>query len=92
MSKPGPSVSEGTHSPVLRKRHRNGAQQILAIVPVAHMVVRPSGFLVHRIVAGNISQFVDSERTEIGTFWTHHTIRHTVNKVSPSIHIAVTRA
>ena len=88
--KPGPSVSEGTHSPVFRKRHRNGAQQILAIVLVPHMVVWPSGFLVHRIVSGDISQFVDGERIEIGTYWPHHAIRHTVNVVSPPIHITVT--
>ena len=54
------------------------------------MVIWPSGFLVDDVVTGNISQFVDSERTEIGTFFAHHAIRHTVKKVSPPIHITVT--
>ena len=88
--KPGPSVNEGTHSPVLRKRHRNGRQQIFAIVPVAHMVMWPSGFLVHRIVSGNISQFVDRKQIEIRTYRPHHTIGHTVEKVTTPIHITVT--
>jgi hypothetical protein len=54
------------------------------------MVIWPSGFFINYVVAGDISQFVNSERTEIGTFWPHHTIRHTVEKVSPSIQITVT--
>ncbi len=89
-SKPGPSVGKCTHSPVLRKRHRNGRQQILAIVPTPHMVMWPSGFLVHRIVSGNISQFVDRKQIEIRTYRPHHTIGHTVEKVTTPIHITVT--
>ena len=54
------------------------------------MIIWPSGFLVDYVVTGDISQFVNSERTEIRTYWPHHTIGHTVKKVTSTIHITVT--